>query len=47
MNTCILSTYSYTFDQFKELVDESMEETKAFISGYELVKLTDLKSIML
>ena len=47
MNTCIVSTYSCTFDKFKELVDESMDETKAFISEYELVKETDHKSIML
>tara|TARA_A200000113_G_scaffold169398_1_gene154271 strand:+ start:264 stop:521 length:258 start_codon:yes stop_codon:yes gene_type:complete len=47
MNTCIVSTYNCTFDQFKELVDESMEETKAFVPEYELVKVNDHKSIML
>ena len=41
MNTCIVSTYNCTFDQFKELVDESMEETKAFVPEYELVKVND------
>ena len=43
MNTCIVSTYSCTFDQFKGLVDESMEEAKAFISDYELVKVKENK----
>ena len=47
MNICIVSTYSCTFDQFKELVDESMEEAKAFMSEYELVKVNEHKSIML
>ena len=47
MNICIISTYSCTFDQFKELVDESMEEAKAFMSEYELVKVNEHKSIML
>ena len=47
MNTCIVFIYSCTFDQFKELVDKSMEETKAFSSEYELGKETDHKSIML
>jgi hypothetical protein len=47
MNTCIVSTYNCNFDQFKELVDESMEETKAFVPEYELVKVNDHKSIML
>ena len=43
MNICIVSTYSCTFDQFKELVDESMEEAKAFMSDYELVKENENK----
>ena len=47
MNVCIVSTYSCTFDQFKELVDESMEEAKAFMSEYELVRVNEHKSIML
>ena len=47
MNICIVSTYSCTFDQFKELVDESMEEAKAFMSEYELVRVNEHKSIML
>ena len=47
MNICIVSTYSCTFDQFKEIVDESMEEAKAFMSEYELVKVNEHKSIML
>ena len=47
MNICIVSTNSCTFDQFKEIVDESMEEAKAFMSEYELVKVNEHKSIML
>ena len=47
MSICIVSTYSCTFDQFKEIVDESMEEAKAFMSEYELVKVNEQKSIML
>ena len=47
MSICIVSTYSCTFDQFKELVDESVEAAKAFMSEYELVKVNEYKSIML
>ena len=47
MSICIVSTYSCTFDQFKEIVDESMEEAKAFMSEYELVRVNEHKSIML
>ena len=47
MNICIVSTESCTFDQFKELVDERMEEAKAFMSEFEFIKVNEHKSIML
>ena len=45
MNICIVSTYSCTFDQFKERADQSMEEAKAFMSDYELVKVHDMEKM--
>ena len=47
MNVCIVSEYNRTFDQFKDLVEESQTEVGAWVSGYELVKVNDHKSILL
>ena len=34
--------YCRAFDQFTELVYESMKEAKAFMSDYELVKVNEI-----
>ena len=47
MKLCIVSEYNCTFDEFEAAVKESEEETSAFISDYELVKVNDHKSILL
>ena len=47
MNLCIISEYKCTFDDFKEIVESSSEETKEFISEWELIKVNDHKSIMM
>ena len=47
MNLCIVSEYKCTFDDFKNLVDSTIEETKDFITEWELVKVNNHKSIMM
>ena len=47
MNVCMVSEYNCTFDEFKDLVEESQAEVGAWVSGYELVKFNDHKSILL
>ena len=47
MNLCIISEYKCTFDDFKEIVESSLEATKEFISEWELIKVNDHKSIMM
>ena len=47
MNLCIVSEYNCTFDEFEVVVKESEEETSAFITDYELIKVNDHKSVLL
>ena len=47
MNLCVVSEYKCTFDEFEAVVKESEEETSAFISDYELVKVNGHKSVLL
>ena len=47
MNLCIVSEYKCTFDDFKNLVDSTIEETKDFITKWELVKINNHKSILM
>ena len=47
MNVCMVSEYNRTFDEFKDLVEESQTEVGVWVSGYELVKVNDHKSILL
>ena len=47
MNLCIVSEYKCKFDDFKNLVDSTIEETKDFITEWELVKINNHKSIMM
>ena len=47
MNLCIISEYKCTFDDFKNLVDSTIEQTKGFITEWELVKVNNHKSIMM
>ena len=47
MNVCMVSEYNCTFDEFKDLVEESQTEVGAWVNGYELVKVNDHKSILL
>ena len=47
MNICIVSTYSCTFEDFSDLVKESEEDFREFITEYEVVKVNDHKSIMM
>ena len=47
MNLCMVFEYNCTFDEFEAMVKESEEETSAFISDYELVKVNDHKSVLL
>ena len=47
MNLCIVSEYNCTFNEFEAVVKESEEETRPFISDYELVKVNDHKSVLL
>ncbi|HIB06288.1 MAG TPA: hypothetical protein EYO29_00225 [Gammaproteobacteria bacterium] len=47
MNLCVVSQYNCTVDEFEAMVKEGEEETSAFITDYELVKVNDHKSILL
>ena len=47
MNICMVSEYNCTFDDCKDLVEESQAEVGAWVSDYELVKVSDHKSILL
>ncbi len=47
MNICMVSEYRCTFEEFEAVVKQSEEETSAFITEYELVKVSDHKSILL
>tara|TARA_B100001123_G_scaffold450948_1_gene625389 strand:+ start:1761 stop:2006 length:246 start_codon:yes stop_codon:yes gene_type:complete len=43
----MVSEYRCTFEEFEAVVKQSEEETSAFITEYELVKVSDHKSILL
>ena len=47
MNICMVSEYRCTFEEFEAVGKQSEEETSAFITEYELVKVSDHKSILL
>jgi hypothetical protein len=47
MNLCIVSEYSCTFEDFKEMVDKTTGETDAFLTEMELIKVHDHKSVLL
>ena len=47
MNLCIISQYKFTLDDFKNLVDSTIKQTKAFITEWELEKVNNHKSIMM
>ncbi len=47
MNTCIISTFNCTFDDFKLKVEEQRSEWSKFVDEYEIVKVNEHKSIML
>jgi len=47
MNICMVSEYRCTFEEFEAVVKQSEEETSAFITEYELIKVNDHKSILL
>ena len=46
MNICIVSTCSYTFDEFSALLKETEEDFRESITEYQEVKVNDHKSIM-
>ena len=47
MNLCVVSEYSCTFEDFKEMVDKTTGETDAFLTEMELIKVHDHKSVLL
>jgi len=47
MNLCIVSEYSCTFEDFKEMVDKTTGGTDAFLTEMELIKVHDHKSVLL
>ena len=47
MNLCIVSEYKCYFEEFSDVIEKSHEESKAFVSDYELVKVNDHKSVLL
>ena len=47
MNLCVVSEYSCTFEDFKEMVDKTTGETDAFLNEMELIKVHDHKSVLL
>lgn len=47
MNTCIISTFNCSFDDFKNKVEEQRSEWSKFVDDYEIVKVNEHKSIML
>ena len=47
MNLCVVSEYSCTFEDFKEIVDKTTGETDAFLTEMELIKVHDHKSVLL
>ena len=47
MNLCVVSEYSCTFEDFKEMVDKTTGGTDAFLTEMELIKVHDHKSVLL
>ena len=47
MNLCVVYEYSFTFEDFKEMVDKTTGETDAFLTEMELIKVHDHKSVLL
>ena len=47
MNLCVVSEYSCTFEDFKEMVDKTTGETDVFLTEMELIKVHDHKSVLL
>ena len=46
MNTCIISTFNCSFEDFKNKVEEQRSEWSKFIDDYEIAKVNENKSIM-
>ena len=47
MNICIVSEYTCTFDDFRDLVEKSQADVGAWVSEYQLLKVNDHKSVLL
>ena len=46
MNLCVVSEYSCTVDDFRKMVKSYEEETKKFISEYEIAEINEHKTAM-
>ena len=46
MNTCIRSTFTCTFEVFKEKVMEDEPKWSQFVDGYQIAKVDEHNSIM-
>ena len=46
MNLCVVSEYSCTVEDFRKMVKSYEEETKKFISEYEIAEINEHKTAM-
>ena len=46
MNTCIVSTFTCGFDDFKAMVEKTQSEWSQLVDGYHIAKVDDHKSVM-
>lgn len=46
MNTCIVSTFTCSFDDFKAMVEKTQSEWSQLVDGYHIAKVDDHKSVM-
>ena len=46
MNTCIVSSFTCSFDDFKAMVEKTQSEWSQLVDGYYIAKIDDHKSLM-
>ena len=46
MNTCIVSLFTCSFDDFKAMVEKTQSEWSQLVDGYHIAKIDDHKYVM-
>ena len=47
MNTCIVSTFTCSFDDFRAMVENTRPEWSQFVDDYRIAKIDEHQSVLL